>query len=295
MIPHARASIGTVSHRQHIYYQGVGSTRASRAILTCVRFSAGDRVGGIALSPRLSRHQHQALEFWILRLPVLFRQRLPRLKVAIANRLDQVRASRPKGERRAEGQLRKPKPAHAASFIPQRYVILDARLFRHRVELGRILYHEFCHFLWPRLGNSKRRRFADLLANELGRGVAGELGYSSECRKASWTAREPGELRRSREGHRWRDYVCESFCDTGSFVLLGRERQERHSEYTLSRRARARRSREWLRLVLGAPLAAPSGDPFGGSRKDAGGSASRSSSDARLGRVSRGVGRGRRR
>ena len=132
-----------------------------------------------------------------------------------------------------------------------RYVVLDAALFHRRVELGRILYHELCHFLWPRLGNPSREKFAALLVREFRQGIAGELGYSAEWRKAKLTAGVKGKRRKEFLGRSWREYVCESFCDTGSFVLLDRERRRNHSEYTLSGMARDRRCWQWSQLVFG--------------------------------------------
>ena len=210
----------------------------------------------LELSPQITGAQHKALEFWVRRMPPAFQSRLPPLKLTVADRLMLVRTSvfineNPFREKPFSGKPGAASRTHAASFIPERYVVLDAGLFRRRVELGRILYHELCHFLWPRLGNPRRERFAALLVREIRRGIAGELGYSSEWRKAFLTAGASGMGRRSLPGRRWREYVCESFCDTGSFVLLGRERRPNHSEYTLSRTALARRCSEWSGLVFG--------------------------------------------
>jgi len=235
------------------------------------------------LSPRLTRGERRALAFWISRLPAGFLARLPRLKVAVAGQLGSAGASVVIQEVPPEGNRAPANHLHAASFIPQRYVVLRRSLFRRRVELGRILYHELCHFLWPRLGNLLRQRYDALLRREFRDGVRGELGYSAELRKKQLrerrgsgipkpsrpSAHAPGHERQSngarkragREVSRqpagpWREYVCESFCDTAAYALLGSERRVRHSEYTLSRAARARRLR-WVGEVCGLPAPAP--------------------------------------
>ncbi|MCH7979659.1 MAG: hypothetical protein IH935_11885, partial [Acidobacteria bacterium] len=228
----------------------------AKATLRHVRFSSGVRLGMLELSPRFTGPQRKKLEFWICSMPLLFRSCLPRLKLAVADRLSLAGTSVFINEYPVSGNPRSENAAsssrtHAVSFIPERYVVLDAALFHRRVELGRILYHELCHFLWPRLGNPSREKFAALLVREFRQGIAGELGYSAEWRKANLTAGEKGKRRKDFLGRPWREYVCESFCDTGSFVLLDRERRRNHSEYTLSGMARERRCSHWSRLVLG--------------------------------------------
>ena len=243
----------------------------AKATLGHVRFSAGVSAGPLRLSPRLSRKQRRELEFWIRRMQAPFESRLPRLKLAAADQLNLARKSIFINENPPPQEDRHREHTHAVSFIRERYIVLDAGLFRRRVELGRILYHELCHFIWPRLGNPKRRRFAALIGREFREQVRGELGYSSEYRKArlsahtgvpdrrtaGWGGESAGRGARKKSPAtpssrplQWRDYVCESFCDTGSFVLLGRERRKRHSEYTLSQTARKRRSRIWSQVVL---------------------------------------------
>ena len=224
----------------------------AKATLTRVQFASGFRVGGMELSPRLTRSERRALAFWIRRLPAALAARLPELKLAVADRLHFVRANIFINEIPREGDRPLQNHTHAVSFIPQRYVVFHRELFRRRVELGRILYHELCHFLWPRLGNPGRRSYQTLLQQEFQQGARGELGYSSERRKEK--LRSGGEAPRGPLGGRgpWRDYVCESFCDTGAFVLQGPERRANHSEYTLSREARQRRCRQWSLLVLGS-------------------------------------------
>ena len=213
----------------------------------------GVRIMRMELSPRLTPDEQRALAYWVRRLPGQFAERLPGLKLAGADELRLVQGrvvthKIPQGEIR-QGPVRGPQDRlHAASFIPERYLVLNRRLFRRRVELGRILYHELCHFLWPRLGNPARRSYEHLVLAEFRRGVRGELGYSSEWRKAKLRA---GGRAVSRQKRLWREYVCESFCDTASYVLLGAERRAGHSEYTLSRAARERRGRWMGEMVSG--------------------------------------------
>ena len=122
-------------------------------------------------------------------------------------------------------------PVHAASFLRKRQIILDSGL-RHR-ELARILLHELFHFAWIRLSNAQRESYAQLIAAELQRHARGELGWSAEWRKSQ--AHE-GNLRR------YREYLCESFCDTGAW-RYGSSR--RHDEFTLAKRWREHR-RQWF-------------------------------------------------
>ena len=222
----------------------------ARATLATVQYATGIRVGGIELSPRMTREERRALASWVRRLPEGFTNRLPRLKLAVADELGLVRSSvfvngipsGIPGQAARENDRRPQNRLHAASFIPQRYVVFHRDLFRRRVELGRILYHELCHFLWPRLGNRLRQGYEAMLQAEFDAGTRGELGYSAEWRKEKLRA-EGGAVRK--KTRLWREYVCESFCDTASYVLLGSERRGKHSEYTLSRAARERR-RRWM-------------------------------------------------
>lgn len=127
---------------------------------------------------------------------------------------------------------------HAGSYIRQRRIVLDAALRQNQAELRRILLHEIFHFVWPRIGNARRREFELLLQAELAHGVAGELGWSAEWRKAALTR---SHIRQ--RGVRWREYLCESFCDTGAWLWCG----GRHAEFTLAAPARAARRRWWRR------------------------------------------------
>jgi hypothetical protein len=128
-------------------------------------------------------------------------------------------------------------PVHAATFLRQRRIVLDSALASNRPELERILAHEIFHFVWMRLGNTRRRSYKALLASELKRRVKGELGWSAESRKEKLGRRD-----RLDHTRRWREYCCESFCDTGAWMLAGRGR---HPEFTLPVRERTRR-RGWF-------------------------------------------------
>lgn len=126
---------------------------------------------------------------------------------------------------------------HAASFIRARRMVLDAALRRSPGELARIALHELFHFVWVRLGNGERRSWEELLRRQLAEGAQGELGWSAEQRLRALRPSDIGT--RSR---RWREYACESFCDTAAWAF-GRLR--RHSEFTLAAAWRRQR-REWF-------------------------------------------------
>ena len=221
----------------------------ARRTLNRVRFASGIRVGGIELSPRLSGGQRAQLGFWVRRLPASFQKQLPPLKLAAAEQLRLVGTCLFINENWVAGSPQSQADTHAASYIPERYVVLGKDLFSRRVELGRIFYHELCHFLWLRLGNPKRLRFAALLQWEFQKKIPGELGHSSQRRKEKLWAGRTAASRALFHTRQWREYVCESFCDTGSFVLLDRQRRANHSEYTLARTARQRRIRLWSEMV----------------------------------------------
>jgi len=122
---------------------------------------------------------------------------------------------------------------HAGSFLRQRRMVIACT----RAEFPRVFVHEWFHFVWRRVGNPLRRDFEELLAAERRAGARGELGWSAEWRKRALTAQEVrGRARR------WREYCCESFCDTAAWLYAG---VARHAEITLGRRFRSRR-REWF-------------------------------------------------
>lgn len=126
---------------------------------------------------------------------------------------------------------------HAGAFIRERRIAFDADLAADPQEFARIFVHEIFHFAWLRLGNPRRWSYEALLGAELRARTRGELGWSAEWRKRALVARDA--VRRTR---RWREYVCESFCDTAAWIFSG---VPSHPEYTLARRFRERR-RQWF-------------------------------------------------
>jgi hypothetical protein len=105
-------------------------------------------------------------------------------------------------------------PAYAATFIRRRETILDPDLKKHPSQHRRILLHEYFHFAWVRLGNQRRAAWEAFLKSEWEAGVRGEAGWSAEWRKQKLSARDVVERTRP-----WREYCCESFCDTAPFVV----------------------------------------------------------------------------
>ena len=135
----------------------------------------------------------------------------------------------------------------AVSYVRQRVLVLQRRLFRQPWLGQRMFYHELCHFLWPRLGTPARHRFAAHLAREVRQGVRGELGYSAQyCKDRLPHRRAP------RSSPAWPEYVCESFCDTGAYYLslaAGVGHRLRSVEFTLAPRYRPVRLVAWQRAL----------------------------------------------
>jgi hypothetical protein len=131
------------------------------------------------------------------------------------------------------GRAERGREVHAGCFLRQRRIVLDAALKMRPRELERILTHELFHFAWLRLGNPQRRRFEDLLQGEIGKRVPGELGWSAERMKAALSSAD-----RKRRTRAWREYVCESFCDTAAWLLAGRGGSEEFTLPAAARRAR---------------------------------------------------------
>jgi hypothetical protein len=129
-------------------------------------------------------------------------------------------------------------PVHAGSLLRERRIVFDCT----RAEFPRIFAHEAAHFLWLRLGNTVRRAFEELLRSEIAAKVRGELGWSAEWRKDGLRAADLAERTR-----KWREYCCESFCDTAAWLYSG---VRRHEEFTLPARARLIR-RGWFADTLG--------------------------------------------
>ncbi|MGB9605141.1 MAG: hypothetical protein ACP5U2_05640 [Bryobacteraceae bacterium] len=135
---------------------------------------------------------------------------------------------------------------HAASFLRRRRIYLEEALLGDPSELRRILIHELFHFVWMRLGNEERQQWERLLVQEFRGGAGGELGYSAAWRKQALAPSAPGSRSRL-----WREYVCESFCDSAAWWFLC---PAEHEEFTLGKRWRARRGR-WLAAFMDrAPL-----------------------------------------
>ena len=130
----------------------------------------------------------------------------------------------------------------AGAFLRDRRIAFHPELRSKPSEFARIFFHEIFHFVWLRLGNTLRRSWEELLAGEFARGARGELGWSSEWRKKKLDARDV----RSRT-RRWREYACESFCDTAAWLYAS---VSRHDEWTLSARCRAGRKRWFTRSVV---------------------------------------------
>jgi hypothetical protein len=128
-------------------------------------------------------------------------------------------------------------PVHASTHIRKREIVLDSGLRRHPKELQRILVHEVFHFAWVRLSNAARATYEEMIRRELSERARGELGWSAEWRKASLQATE---------GPRWREYLCESFCDTAAWIHAG---IRHHAEFTLAVRHRKRRT-AWFQAAF---------------------------------------------
>jgi hypothetical protein len=136
---------------------------------------------------------------------------------------------------------------HAAAFLRQRRIVLESALTTRRRDLSRILVHELFHFAWMRLGNPLRLGWEEILAEEWKRNARGELGWSAESRKQRLRPLDP-----SAHSSRWREYACESFCDTAAWLY---STSGPHPEYTLALRYRELR-RRWMRTSLGmGPIA----------------------------------------
>ena len=129
-------------------------------------------------------------------------------------------------------------PVHGGAYLRERRIALDCT----RGEFPRIFVHEVAHFIWLRLGNTTRTSYEEVLRVELAGRARGELGWSAEWRKAALKA-ENVECR----SQRWREYCCESFCDTAAWLYSGKSQ---HAEFTLAERWRLRR-KTWFEVALG--------------------------------------------
>ncbi len=136
-------------------------------------------------------------------------------------------------------------PVHAAAFIRRREIILEKELLQEPDTLRLILIHELFHFVWARLGNSTRAAFADVVSAELQMGAKGELGESADVKKVALRLKNPGP-----RSQLWRDYACESFCDTAAWLYSGAELD---SEFRLAKRWRELRQR-WFQATFDQTL-----------------------------------------
>jgi hypothetical protein len=137
----------------------------------------------------------------------------------------------------------KGREVHAASFVRKRLIVLDEALVGKPREMARIIVHELFHFVWPRLSNGARRAWETVLEDEIRRRARGELGFSAEWRKQKLSQRDLTQRTR-----RWREYACESFCDSAAWRYAG---VRQHAEFTLSKAFRDRR-RLWFCNFLAA-------------------------------------------
>ena len=126
---------------------------------------------------------------------------------------------------------------HAGGFLRRREIVVDNALQHNGSELARILAHELFHFVWLRLGNSQRQNWEQVLYGELARRARGELGWSAEWRKLRLTVADA-----SGRSRRWREYACESFCDTAAWVYAV---DGGHPEFTLREQFQGTR-RDWF-------------------------------------------------
>jgi hypothetical protein len=126
---------------------------------------------------------------------------------------------------------------HAASFLRRRHVVLDGELRTNPNEWRRVFVHELFHFAWLRLGNPARESWRGQLQGEFEARIRGELGWSAEWRKKTLNS-----LDISDGSPRWKEYACESFCDTAAWLYAG---LLAHDEFTLPRKWREPR-RRWF-------------------------------------------------
>jgi hypothetical protein len=133
-------------------------------------------------------------------------------------------------------------PVHAGSFLRQRRIEFNCS----QPEFARVLVHELFHFVWVRLGNPRRWSYERLLKRELGAEADGELGWSADWRKRRL---RPDDIRH--RTHRWRDYCCESFCDSAAWLYSG---IGRHEEFTLVKSWRRHRAQWFAKIAGTGPL-----------------------------------------
>lgn len=142
-----------------------------------------------------------------------------------------IRVQRVRGLRDRRGAV------HGGSFLRERRMAFDCT----GAEFPRIFVHELFHFVWLRAGNPLRLAWEGRLREEYAARARAELGWSAEWRRRGLSA-EDVKVR----SRRWREYCCESFCDTAAWLYSG---VRKHGEFRLAARFRVRR-REWFRRAL---------------------------------------------
>lgn len=130
---------------------------------------------------------------------------------------------------------------HAGSFVRKRSIAFNCRTR----EFPRIFVHELFHFVWLRLGNQRRHSYETVLCGERAVGARGELGWSAEWRKEKLTPKDVQTRSRF-----WREYCCESFCDSAAWIYSG---VRRHPEFTLAG-CYSERRRAWFASIASGPL-----------------------------------------
>ena len=125
-------------------------------------------------------------------------------------------------------------PVHAGAHLRRREMVLETNLLGNPGELVRIFVHEVHHYVWARLGKA-RRGYEQLLHREMESNARGELGWPSLSLKQNLTPED-----RRKRTQRWRDYVCESFCDTAAWMY---SRSRSHAEWTLAASHRKKRAK----------------------------------------------------
>jgi hypothetical protein len=135
---------------------------------------------------------------------------------------------------------------YAGSFLRERKIILDELMLRTPRVLERIFVHEVFHFVWSKLGNRLRLSYEQLVMQEFESNVIGELGWSAESMKQQLAVYDVENRTR-----RWKDYICESFCDTAGWLFGS---ATRYSEMTLGRAERDARRRWFREHLVDRPL-----------------------------------------
>jgi hypothetical protein len=134
---------------------------------------------------------------------------------------------------------------HASTHLHRRLILLDIALLKNPRERDRILAHEIFHFVWwkaPLL----RAAYSALIQEELSAGATGEMGWSAEWRKVALKRNDVQQ-----HSGRFRDYLCESFCDTCACFLLN---IKRHPEITLRAKFRGTRGNFFAANLAGRRL-----------------------------------------